>query len=81
MRHRSLLVSLESAGIKIPDVDAVHVTVPLFIRLAEWSHENAKSDQALHFMTERLTAACAGGKTVGMEVYEHITDVKLTGKN
>ncbi len=59
-------------------IDIIRVDVPLFIRLLEFSREDAKDDAELHILTERLTAACAGGEAVGMMAYDDL--VKDLGK-
>lgn len=79
MLKRTLLyrmVPAESATEKLEDIpaDVLHLGVPLFIRLCEYSREDAKDDEDLHRMTERLTLACKGGTVVGMEVYGEVTD-------
>jgi len=54
--------------------DTVQMSVPLFIRFLEYSREDAKSDEDLHFTTERLIKACEGGKVATMDEYYKITD-------
>lgn len=68
---RKLIYGLEEMTQK--PLDILHLGVPLFIRLLEFSREDAKSDEDLHRMTERLTEACSDGVVVGMEVYDDVT--------
>lgn len=51
--------------------DVIHMDVPLFIRVLEYAHENAKTDQEMHELTERAAAA-SKGKTLTMEDYESL---------
>ena len=84
MRNKPLLGALEELECSINETrqpDAIHVSVPLFIRLLEWSREEVKCDESLHFMTEKLVAACQDGLIADMDAYDAITDVKLTGKD
>lgn len=36
--------------------DIIKVTVPMFIKLMEWSREDAKSDLDVHNITERIVS-------------------------
>jgi hypothetical protein len=53
--------------------DVICVDIPLFIRLMEYAREDAKTDMDLHRLTEKLTAMCAGGKTLSMADYDKAT--------
>ena len=67
MKHR-LLGALETLSAEEKDnIDIIRVDIPLFIRLLEYAREDAKDDEDLHRMTERLTLACS------MEVYDAVT--------
>ena len=68
---RKLIYGLEEMTHK--PLDILHLGVPLFIRLLEFSREDARSDEDLHRMTERLTEACSNNVVVGMEVYDEVT--------
>ena len=48
---------------------SIKMDVPLFIRVLEYSRENAKTDQELHQLTERA-ASMSTEKTLTMEDYE-----------
>ena len=73
MKHR-LLGALETLSAEEKDnIDIIRVDIPLFIRLLEYAREDAKDDEDLHRMTERLTLACSDGRSVGMEVYDAVT--------
>ena len=48
--------------------DTIKMDVPLFIRSLEWAREDAKSDMALHRMTEHATQE----KTLTMRDYPHL---------
>jgi hypothetical protein len=50
-------------------VEAIQMDVELFIRVLEYAHENAKTDQELHELTERA-AAKSRDKILTMEDYE-----------
>jgi len=39
---------------EVKEDQAVCVSVPLFIKILEWAREEAKTDEALHELTERL---------------------------
>ena len=74
MRKNRLLGALETLSVDDEkEIDIIKVDVPLFIRLLEYAREDAKDDEDLHRMTERLTLECRGGRSVGMEVYDRVT--------
>lgn len=50
-------------------VEAIRMDIPLFIRVLEYAHENAKTDQELHELTERA-AMMSKDRTLTMEDYE-----------
>ena len=54
------------------ETDAVHLNIPLFIRLLEFSREEVKEDAQLHELTERLIELCKNNTTVGMDIYEQL---------
>jgi len=49
--------------------DCIRMDVPLFIRVLEYAHENAKTDQELHELTERAVSM-GKERTLTMEDYE-----------
>lgn len=53
-------------------VDAVTMDVPLLIRIMEYAREDAKTDQDLHNVAEKLIAMSGGGSTLGMDQYDAI---------
>lgn len=53
-------------------VDAVTMDIPLLIRIMEYAREDAKTDQDLHRVAERLTAMSADGNTLDMDQYDAI---------
>ena len=52
-------------------VESIHMNIELFIRVMEYAHENAKTDQELHELTERA-AALSRTKLLTMEDYESL---------
>ena len=54
------------------ETDAVHLNIPLFIRLLEFSREEVKEDAQLHELTERLIELCKNDTIVGMDIYEQL---------
>lgn len=78
-----LLGSLEildelNAKTQFNDTDAVHLNVPLFIRILELSREDVKSDVQIHQLAERLIELCKDDTTVGMDIYEQLTEGIIT---
>lgn len=57
-------------------IDSIKMDVPLFIRVLEYSHENAKTDQELHEITERAVQL-SKSKTLTMDDYASlVTDLR-----
>lgn len=54
--------------------DVVKLNVPLLIRLFEFAREDAKNDQDLHWVAERLITHSATGKTLTMQDYKSLTE-------
>jgi len=52
--------------------DTITVDVPLFIRLLEYAHEDAKTDMDLHKVTENILALSEEGNTLTMDQYDEI---------
>ena len=52
--------------------DTVSMDIPLLIRIMEYAREDAKTDQDLHNVAERLIAMSGGGSTLGMDQYDAI---------
>lgn len=50
--------------------DMINVDVALFIRLMEYAHENAKTDQELHEIATRAAQLCSLGRTLSMDDYQ-----------
>ncbi len=58
--------------------DKIVVDVPLFIRLLEFSREEAKDDQQLHFVTDRLLKLHQQGiETLTMDDYAKVVPVSV----
>lgn len=51
---------------------AVHLTVPLLIRLLEFAREESKSDLDLHFIAENIVKFNQVQRVVDMGDYKHI---------
>ena len=56
----------------INPTDTIKTDVPLFIRLLEYSREDAKTDMDLHNVTENVIKLSTGGKTLTMSDYDNI---------
>jgi hypothetical protein len=54
--------------------DVVKLNIPLLIRLFEFAREDAKNDQDLHWVAERLITHSTGGKTLTMQDYKSLTE-------
>jgi hypothetical protein len=52
--------------------DIIKLDVPLFIRLLEYSKEDAKNDMDLHKVTEKCIELGKDGKTLTMSNYSKI---------
>jgi hypothetical protein len=50
--------------------DVLHITIPLFIKLMEYSREDAKTDMDLHQVAERAIAM--QDKILGMDSYSKL---------
>jgi hypothetical protein len=61
---------------EINTVDTITVDIPLFIRLLEYSREDAKDDMDLHNVAEKALQLGVSGKTLTMSDYD-----SLVGKN
>lgn len=69
---KKLIPSLEALNEFDGDINAVHLSIPLFIRLLEFARESAKTDAELHILTEKLTELCKDGDTVSMDIYDQL---------
>lgn len=58
--------------------DVVKLNIPLLIRLFEFAREDAKNDQDLHWVAERLIAHSTSGKTLTMQDYKALTEYTPT---
>lgn len=81
--HNKLLGSLEildelNKETQFSDTDAVHLNIPLFIRILELSREEVKSDVQIHQLAERLIELCKDNTTVGMDIYDELTSGIIT---
>ena len=62
-------------------IDTITMDVPLFIRMMEFSREDAKSDLDLHDVAEKAISLSNNGKTLTMSDYETMFgDSKLDEK-
>lgn len=52
--------------------DVLCMNVPLFLRLLEFSREDASKDKDLHVITENITKICNNGGTATMDDYDAI---------
>jgi membrane protein required for beta-lactamase induction len=52
--------------------DKITLDVPLFIRLLEYSREDAKTDMDLHNVAEKAIASSETGKTLTMADYDSL---------
>lgn len=52
--------------------DVIRVDVPLFLRLLEYSREDAKQDADLHTLAEKLTEFCREGNIARMRNYDNL---------
>lgn len=59
-------------------IDAVHLEIPLLIRLFEYAREDATSDKDLHVVAENLLKCSKGceGKPLSMECYDKVVPEK-----
>lgn len=64
-------ISISTAPADTPETssDCIRMDVPLFIRVLEYAHENAKTDQEMHELTERAVSM-SRDRTLTMEDYE-----------
>jgi hypothetical protein len=60
------------SGALADDDSAIKVTVPLMIRLLEYAKEDAKTDMALHELTENLIDLSEEGDVLNMKNYDEI---------
>ena len=58
----------------VAKADLVTVDVPLFLRLLELAHEDIKSDEALHALTEKVTELLEDKDSLGMDDYKAIVE-------
>lgn len=56
--------------------DTITMDVPLFIRLLEYSREDAKTDMDLHNVAERIIDLSQSGQTLTMADYDRICPSK-----
>lgn len=54
--------------------DIVKLNIPLIIRLFEFAREDAKNDQDLHWVAERLIQHSANNRTLTMQDYKSLTE-------
>ena len=73
MEKKAFLRGLVKQG-AAPNI--INVDVPLFIRMLEWAHEDAKTDMQLHQATENLVGM-AGKGLLTMDAYRNA----VSGKN
>ena len=69
----------ESDESDINPEDVLKMDVPLFIRLLEWSKEDAKTDMQLHKMTENVIKLSTHGRRLTMDDYERCIANTNTG--
>lgn len=56
--------------------DTITMDIPLFIRMMEYSREDAQSDMDLHSATEKITKLSASGQPLTMQHYDEIVGMK-----
>ena len=61
--------------------DTVTVDIPLLIRLFELCREDYKEDIQIHELTEQMIRLSGGGKTLTMDDYEEIQNIKNKPKD
>jgi hypothetical protein len=59
----------EAAG-EETESDTLKMDIPVFIKFLEYARENAKSDEDLHELAEKMAKCAEGGKTLTMQDYE-----------
>ena len=52
--------------------DTIKLDVPLFIRLLEYTREDAKSDMDLHELTDNIIEMSSEGRVLSMDDYEFV---------
>jgi hypothetical protein len=52
--------------------DVLHINVPLFLRLLEYSRESGTSDVDLHWITQRAVELAKHGYTMSMAHYSKL---------
>jgi len=57
---------------EINTIDTITMDVPLFIRLLEYSREDAKDDMDLHNVAEKALQLGVSGKTLTMSDYDSL---------
>jgi len=62
---------------KVNSIDKIIMDVPLFIRMLEYSREDAKSDADLHSVTEKIVKLCEKNKILTMKEYNSIVTKKI----
>jgi hypothetical protein len=67
---KKLFAALED--LDCDDDGVLCMNVPLFIRLLEYAREDAKTDAALHVLTENITKLCEDGRVLTMAEYDMI---------
>ena len=56
--------------------DTITMDIPLFIRMMEYSREDAQSDMDLHSATEKITKLSASGQPLTMQDYNEIVGMQ-----
>ena len=77
MNIRKMIQLVENARSEFAEtengkIDTLVVDVPLFIKLLEFSREEAKTDVQLHEVTERMLEAMEKSDVLTMEQYSFI---------
>ena len=62
----------KKAGTRLSEEDVLSFTVPLLIRIMEYSKEDAETDMDLHVATENMLRLGADGATLTMDDYDEI---------
>lgn len=80
-KSSSMLENFMGLRKAIQGQDVIRVDVPLFLRLLEWSREDAKQDADLHSLAEKLTELCKDGDIARMRDYEKLVPEKPDDKD
>jgi hypothetical protein len=67
---------MEVSSTQSNPIDNVTLDIPLFIRLLEYSKEDAQSDMDLHKVAENIIEMSQGGTTLTMEDYDAIVSIQ-----